>query len=137
MKRPNWLLNEQDFHRVVEYLEDYQGFVYVITNLTNNKYYIGKKNFWRIKKLPPLKGKKNKRHKKVETDWRDYWGSSEELKKDIEKLGKNKFRRDIIYLCKDKWEMSYIELRQQILMNVLFDKNSYNNIVNVRLKGRK
>jgi hypothetical protein len=118
-------------------IENYQGFVYIIHNPKTGKYYIGKKNFWKVIKYPPLKGRKNKRHKRVESDWKDYWGSSEMLKKDIEKFGKDSFIRQIIKLCKDKWEMSYYELQKQMEFDVLFDKKAYNNIVNVRIKGRK
>ena len=63
-------------------LEDYIGFVYKITHIPTGKYYIGKKFFWKILKRPPLKGKKNKRHEKQPSDWKEYWGSSEELLKD-------------------------------------------------------
>jgi hypothetical protein len=114
-------------------IEKYQGFVYKITNKTNNKYYIGKSNFWYIEKKPPLKGRKNKRHVKKETKWRDYWGSSESLRKDIEELGVENFRREILWLCQNKWEMSYFETKEQIDRNVLFDDYSYNGIINCRI----
>ena len=61
-------------------IDDAQGFVYLITNLTTNLKYVGKKNFWSVRKLPPLKGKTRKRTKRVESDWKDYYGSSEEVK---------------------------------------------------------
>ena len=128
-----------EWQNVPKNIEDYQGFVYMIRRHIDDddKYYIGKKNFWKVVKYPPLKGRKNKRHKKVETKWRDYWGSSDALKKDVKKYGKKNFRREMLYLCKDKWEMSYKELQEQMRRNVLFDENSYNNIIQVRLKGRK
>ena len=55
------------------------GFIYKITNLTNDKKYIGKKQCQSIRKRPPLKGKKNKRHEKIETDWKTYTSSSNGL----------------------------------------------------------
>lgn len=119
-----------------DYLE-YQGFVYKITNLKTGEYYIGKKNFSRIKKLKPLKGRKNKRHFKVESDWRDYYGSSLKLQEDIEKLGTESFRREITHYCRTKTEMSYTELLEQIKHDVLNDEKSYNGIIHVRLNRTK
>ena len=46
---------------------DYQGMVYLIRCEENGKQYIGKKFFWSVRKLPPLKGKKRKRSKKKTT----------------------------------------------------------------------
>ena len=69
--------------------EHFYGFIYLITNTTNQKKYIGKKQARTIKKRPPLKGRKNKRHVEVETDWKTYTGSSDRLNEDIEKYGKD------------------------------------------------
>jgi len=76
---------------------DFIGFVYLITNITNNRKYIGKKltQFKRSKK--PLKGRTNKRRYTVESDWKDYYGSSDELTADVELLGKDKFKREIMF----------------------------------------
>lgn len=115
-------------------LEDYIGFVYKITHLQSKKYYIGKKFFWKILKRPPLKGKKNKRHEKQSSDWREYWGSSEELLKDIQKYGKQSFKREILFLAKSKWDCAYEEARLQMESRVLFDPNCYNGIIHIRLK---
>ena len=79
-----WYYNNE----IVEELpEGTVGFVYLITNLTNNRKYIGKKlaQFKRTK--PPLKGRKNKRRSTVESDWREYYGSSDELSADVAELG--------------------------------------------------
>jgi len=80
--------------------EEYEGFVYLITNLTNNKKYIGKKLARFKTTKPPLKGKKNKRRGTKESDWRDYWGSSDRLNEDVVTLGKENFTREILYVCK-------------------------------------
>ena len=74
----HWLYEGQPFDS--DMIGDYVGFVYLITNLDNDKKYIGKKWFWSTKKLPPLKGKKRKRTVKKESDWMKYFGSSEEVK---------------------------------------------------------
>ena len=109
------------------------GFLYLITNTVNNRKYIGKKQMKSIKKLKPLKGKKNKRHFDVETDWRTYTSSSSDVNSDILKFGKDKFTFQIIRLCGSKSEMAYEEIRLQILNDVLFRVDFYNGIVNCRL----
>lgn len=97
--------------------EGYYGFVYNITNILSNKQYIGKKFFY-SQKQRQVKGKKKKY--KVESDWKEYYGSNEELKKDIELNGKENFTRTIIQLCKTKGECSYYEAKHQFQENVLF-----------------
>jgi len=113
------------------------GFIYKITNLTNDKKYIGKKQCQSIRKRPPLKGKKNKRHEKIETDWKTYTSSSNELNKDLEQLGKDNFKFEILRWCDSKWELSYYEARLQFKEEVLLRNDYYNGIINVRIGGRK
>ena len=115
--------------------EDCEGFVYLITNLTNNRKYIGKKLAKFKTTKPPLKGKKNKRRGYKESDWRDYWGSSDRLQQDVDKLGPKKFTREILYFCKSRAEMSYIEAREQFDRRVLETDEYYNGIINVRVGG--
>jgi len=115
-------------------INDYQGFVYKIINKLNGKYYIGKKFFWSKKTLKPLKGKKRKRRFIVESDWKTYWGSSKKLLEDIDTYGEESFTKEILLLCKTKFECSYYELKYQMDNEVLFDTNSYNGIINVRLR---
>ena len=112
------------------------GFVYLINNLNSNKRYIGKKLFWTVEKLKPLKGMKNKRHRRVETDWRDYWGSSNNLLEDIQILGVEQFRRGIILLCDSKTALSYHEARLQFEHNVLLSNDYYNGMINCRINHR-
>ena len=126
-----WIYNDQEFES--EDIGDNYGFVYRITNTENGHDYVGRKFFWTVKKRPPLKGKKNKRGETVETDWKDYWGSSDRLNKDIDQLGKDKFKREIIYLCKTRGETNYMEVYFQITEHVLLREDNYNGIVNVRL----
>jgi hypothetical protein len=113
------------------------GFVYLIINLTNNKKYIGKKLAQFKKTRPPLKGKKRKRKTTVESDWRDYWGSSEKLLSDVENLGTESFTREILYYCTSRGELSYLEAKEQFDRQVLLTDEYYNGIINVRVGGSR
>lgn len=113
------------------------GFVYLITNNTNNKKYVGKKLAQFKKTRPPLKGKKRKRRTTVESDWRDYWGSSDHLNADVENLGPENFTRQILYYCKSKGELSYLEAQEQFKRKVLLTDEYYNGIINVRVGSSK
>lgn len=109
------------------------GFIYIITNLQSGKKYIGKKQCQTIKKRKPLKGKKNKRHEITETDWRTYTSSSREVNEDIERIGKDNFKFEIIRWCSSKFEMSYHEARIQFEKEVLLKDDYYNGIINLRV----
>ena len=119
---------------VPEDIKKYQGFVYRITNLNTGRMYIGKKFYWNQIRRKPLKGKRRIRRDVVESDWRQYYGSSNELRKDLEKYGENAFKREIIVSYKSKFECAYYEAKMQFDENVLFSKNYYNEIINVRLR---
>ena len=122
---------------VEEISEEYIGFVYLITNLTNGKKYIGKKlaKFKVTKK--PLKGKKNKRRSTKESDWKTYWGSSDHLNADVEQLGPENFTREILYYCTSRGELSYLEAKEQFDREVLKTDEYYNGIINVRVGSSK
>lgn len=113
-------------------LEGFIGFVYKITNLQTDKAYIGKKL---LKKTRTKKVAGKKRRKKVVTDsdWKDYYGSNEELKNDIQELGEQSFRREILKLCKTKGSVNYWELKYQILNEVLESDSWYNSWIYVRV----
>ena len=128
----NWIYKEKD---VLEMPETVVGFVYEITNTTTGRKYIGKKLAEFKKSRPPLKGRKNKRRYKVESDWRDYFGSSDALLEDVEQLGTKKFAREILYYCKNKAELSYIEAREQFARKVLESDDYYNGHIRVRVHG--
>ena len=115
--------------------DEYEGFVYLITNKTTDQKYIGKKLAKFKTTKPPLKGKKNKRRGFKESDWREYWGSSDRLNEDVKNLGEENFSREILYFCKSRAEMSYIEAREQFDRRVLETDEYYNGIINVRVGG--
>ena len=121
--------------------EDCIGFVYLITNVTNGRMYIGKKlakfsktTYKTVKQKNGIK-KKKKIRSKVDSDWREYYGSSPELTSDVINLGTENFTREILYYCKSKSECSYIEAREQFARRVLESKDYYNGHIQVRVHG--
>jgi hypothetical protein len=126
---------------VEELPEDCIGFVYIITNLTTQRKYIGKKlakfskTTYRVHKLKNGTKKKKKISQKVDSDWREYYGSSPELSKDVTQLGAENFRREILFYCKSKAECSYIEAREQFTRRVLESDDYYNGHIQVRVHG--
>jgi len=115
---------------------DYQGMVYLIRCEENGKQYIGKKFFWSVRKLPPLKGKKRKRTKKVESDWKDYYGSSNALKEDIMQYGHVRFSRFVLELCYTKTQCAYYELKHQVDSEAIISENYYNDFIGGKINGR-
>ena len=132
MKTVNWTYQGKT---VQELPENCIGFVYLITNTTNGRMYIGKKLAKFKRSRPPLKGRKNKRRHTVESDWQDYYGSSDLLTEDVEKLGKTKFTREILHLCSSKGECNYLEAKEQVARGVLESDNYYNGHIRVRVHG--
>jgi hypothetical protein len=126
---------------VNELPEDCIGFVYCIINLTNDRKYIGKKlakfskTTYKTVKLKNGTKKKKKIRSKIDSDWQTYYGSNLELNKDVEKLGTENFKREILYYCKSKAECSYIEAREQFDRKVLESKDYYNGQISVRVHG--
>ena len=129
-----WLYEGQPFDS--DMIGDYVGFVYLITNLQNDKKYIGKKWLWSTKKLPPLKGKKRKRTVVKESDWKQYYGSSEEVKLLLEQLGKDNFKREILRLCKTKGECTYYEAKLQFDFDVLLRDDYYNEFIGCKIHSK-
>ena len=99
--------------------------------------YVGKKLAKFKTTKPPLKGKKNKRRGYKESDWKDYWGSSDHLKADVEKLGEENFIREILHFCPSRGVASYLEAQEQFDRKVLLTDEYYNGIINVRIGGSK
>jgi len=129
-------------NNIIEELpEDCIGFVYLITNNVSNRKYIGKKlakfskTTYKTVKLKNGTKKKKKIRSKVNSDWREYYGSNDELNKDVAELGAENFTREILYLCKSKAECSYIEAREQFRHQVLESADYYNGQISVRVHG--
>jgi hypothetical protein len=125
---------------IVETLpEECIGFVYCITNNITGRKYIGKKlakfskTTYKTVKLKNGNKKKKKIRSKIDSDWREYWSSSEELKKDVASLGQDKFTREILFYCKSKSECTYIEARTQFERKVLETDDYYNGQISCRI----
>ena len=114
----------------------YMGFVYLITDLTTNRKYIGKKLFWNTRKLKPLKGKTRRRTQVVESNWKNYYGSNEELQQLVENSHSQRFEREILHLCTKKGIMGYLEAREQFDRNVLLSDEYYNNFIGCKIHGK-
>jgi hypothetical protein len=121
--------------------EDCVGFVYLITNITNDRKYIGKKlakfskTTYRVVKQKNGIKKKKRIRTKIDSDWQEYYGSSPELSKDVELLGKDKFVREILHFCKSKSACSYLEAKEQFDRKVLESLDYYNGHIQVRVHG--
>ena len=125
----NWQYNGNDF--TDDLIGNNYGFVYQITNLANNKKYIGKKFFYSTK-TKQVKGKKKKL--KVPSDWQTYYGSSDILKQDVLQYGLENFKREILHLCKSKGVCGYLEAKEQFTNNVLESDDYYNTWIMVRVR---
>lgn len=112
-----WLYNNKLLDEIPK---GYVAFVYIIRNVTNNRYYVGKKQFY---------ARRNK--KKVESDWRTYTGSNDELNADI--AAGHQISKHILHLCKSKGAASYLELKEQIDRQVLFSDLYYNRFVGAKI----
>tara|TARA_B100002019_G_scaffold290847_1_gene309477 strand:- start:903 stop:1325 length:423 start_codon:yes stop_codon:yes gene_type:complete len=130
----SWYYKDKE---ITELPDDCEAFVYLITNLTNDMKYVGKKLAKFKTTKPPLKGRKNKRRGTKESDWKTYWGSSDHLNNDVIELGEENFRREILYFCPTRGVASYLEAREQFERRVLETDDYYNGIINVRVGGSK
>ena len=126
---------------IEELPEDCVGFVYLITNSVTGRKYIGKKlakfaktSYKVVKQKNGIK-KKKKIRSKVDSDWRNYYGSSDELSKDVTTLGKENFTREILHYCTSKAHTSYLEAKEQFDRKVLETTDYYNGHISVRVHG--
>jgi len=136
-----WLYNDKPIDSLEDFPEGAIGFIYKITNTTNNKYYIGRKTARSlIKKKLTLKEKKlednkGKRFTKVwkESNWKKYWGSSKPLLEAID--NGDHCTRIIIKFCFSKAEITYYEAKTIICSDALLDENSYNSWISAKVYG--
>lgn len=142
---------EQDCHssnawthqgqEVVDLPEDCVGFVYIITNRLSGRKYIGKKlakfskTSYKVVKLKNGNKKRKRIKSKIDSDWRDYYGSSPNLLEDVKNIGAENFAREILFYCSSKAECSYVEAREQFNRRVLESDDWYNGHIQVRVHG--
>jgi hypothetical protein len=126
-----WLFEEKEFNH--DLAQEYYGFVYLIENIETGKRYIGRKYFTKASSKQ-VKGKKKRCRK--ESDWKDYWGSSQRLLSEIESLGKDKFKRTILRLCETRGECNYWEAKLQFMHNVLENDLYYNDNIMMKFTRR-
>lgn len=122
-----WLYEGAEFDGETE---DYYGFIYEIENLINGRKYIGRKFFTKAG-YKQVKGKRKKIRK--ESDWEDYFGSSNILKEDVEQLGAENFKRTILRFCKTRGECNYWEAKIILEKDAILDKNYYNESIQCRV----
>ena len=124
-----WYYNNEVFEGPID---DWYGFVYLITEKSTNMKYIGKKFFW--SKRTRQVNKKKKRYL-AESDWQDYYGSNELLKENVAK-NPNDYHREILHLCKKRGDCAYYEAKEQFERNVLFKNDYYNAFIGCKIHSK-
>jgi hypothetical protein len=133
-----WIYKNQPVEQLPEQCV---GFVYIITNTVSGRMYVGKKlarfKTTRYKMHTQKNGKKVRKKIRgaVASDWQEYYGSSDQLNRDVESLGRDRFQREILYYCRSKAECNYIEAREQFSRKVLESDQYYNGHIRVRVHG--
>jgi hypothetical protein len=125
-----WLFNNQPFNS--EDILHHAGFVYCIYGPEQS--YIGRKYFWTIRKKH--KAKKGEKRIRKESDWKDYYSSSKVLQEDVERLGKDNFKREIVSIHKTRGDVNYAETKLQFVLNVLESEEYYNDNILIKYKKR-
>lgn len=125
----SWTYNNQIIDEVPA---DAYGFVYLIENHNTGRKYIGKKFFYTIRRVKQ-KNKKNRKVIKKESDWKEYYGSNEELKNDLVKLGYDNVKRTILHICYSRAECGYMETKEHFDRGVLLTDEYYNSWISAKI----
>jgi hypothetical protein len=131
-----WLYEDKEFKPTSDELSSWVGFVYEVQDKSNGKKYIGKKFFWKPKTLPVTKTRKRKVKTRAISDWKKYFGSSQEVKSLVEEKGAENFRREILKLCRTKGECSYYEAKLQFEYDVLLRDDFYNAFIGCKIHAK-
>lgn len=135
----NWLYENKEYTKIEDFPNETFGFIYRITNLETGLYYIGKKQLQskinkklgkkELAELPIQRGRKQTKKLVIsESNWKDYWGSCKPLLEDLKNLGEDKFKREILMICKSKKLLTYWEAAFQMKEDVLL-KETYNDTI--------
>lgn len=119
----DWVYNGKEVKSIDDLPKDGIGFIYKITNTKTNEYYIGKKNIYQRRTLPPLKGYKRKRKVIKESKWQSYRSSNSEVKE----WNEDYITLEILRFCKSKKSLTYYELQEQFAHDVLSDPLAKND----------
>jgi len=125
-----WLYNGKEIGD--DEIDGYAAFVYIITNLTDNKRYIGKKIFKTVRRKK-VKGKTRRKKVEKESDWKSYFGSNVVLLADVERLGQEQFEREIVKLCKTRGTANYWEAYYIMTNHAIMSEDFYNESLQVRV----
>lgn len=125
-----WTMNGNPYELGEQTFKEVYGFVYLITCLKTGKLYVGKKLFW-SQKTKTVKGKKKRT--KVESDWKDYYGSNKVLAEEVQTNGVENYKREILHLCKTKGECNYLEAYEQFTRECLIGDSYYNEWIMVKV----
>jgi len=122
-----WIYKNEPFTGIPEGIN---SFVYLITNKTNGRKYVGKKlfTFGKTRQV-----KKKKKRFRVPSDWQTYYGSNDELKSEVKTLGPDNFIREILYLCKSKGTASYHETYEIMVRGAILSDEYYNQWLYCRI----
>jgi hypothetical protein len=129
-----WIYQGLEF--TSEMIQGHQGFVYLLENTSNGRKYIGKKYFVKPKVLPKTKKRKRRVRTVVESDWKDYYGSNDELKSELLAESNTIIVRTILKLCKTKGECSYYEIKEQLAVDALLKEEYYNSFIGCKIHRR-
>ena len=120
-----WIYDGNPFEPTIEELSEYYGFVYLITHRESGRRYVGKKFFW---------FKRGKHY--VESDWKSYYGSCNQLNEERKEIGDDSYDREILHLCLSKVECSYLELYEQVTRHALLREDYYNGFIGGKIGAR-
>jgi len=98
-------------------VNEYFGFIYIITNKISGKKYLGRKFFHVHQKKKRVR----------ESPWRSYTGSCKPLNADIKELGKGNFTFDIFRLYTTRGGLSYFETYHLCAHDVLTQRDGDGN----------
>ena len=129
-----WLLEGKPYDPKFEEIPpEYVGFIYRITDTETGEKYIGQKRFHKTKTLPITKTRKRRKKTLVESDWRSYYSSSTIIQQAVTEGLSDRYEREILRFGYSKGDLNFLELKEQMDHNVLFDDTYLNGILNARI----